>query len=198
MLYSRRSQLASNRAAFSRSNLAALGGADTAGLGTPPAVVMAVNSTLLRAPFAHESAECADFLDVSTVSRHCTDAELTKLQTLVAVTARDERTSGARRLLTGAIIILMFDPGASAFPRSHALVLENSPSHHRPGRQSPTDDGRVVYLNPLIAPQRIPIGTRPEATPVNLCHNQMVLAQSEVTNGSPLRQRSCVERTWST
>ena len=45
---------------------------------------MAENATLLRAPFAHESAESADFLDVSTVSRYCTDAELTKLQTLVA------------------------------------------------------------------------------------------------------------------
>ena len=45
---------------------------------------MAVNATLLRAPFAHLSAECAGILDVSTVSRYCTDAELTKLQTLVA------------------------------------------------------------------------------------------------------------------
>src|SRR5260370_9367351 len=45
---------------------------------------MAVNATLLRAPFAHLSAECAGILDVLTVSRHCTDAELTKLQTLVA------------------------------------------------------------------------------------------------------------------
>jgi hypothetical protein len=45
---------------------------------------MAVNATLLRAPFAHLSAECAGILDVSTVSRHCADAELTKLQTLVA------------------------------------------------------------------------------------------------------------------
>src|SRR5216684_3759979 len=45
---------------------------------------MAVNATLLRAPLAHLSAECAGILDVLTVSRHCTDAELTKLQTLVA------------------------------------------------------------------------------------------------------------------
>ena len=45
---------------------------------------MAVNATLLRAPFAHLSAERAGILDVSTVSRHCADAELTKLQTLVA------------------------------------------------------------------------------------------------------------------
>ena len=45
---------------------------------------MAVSATLLRAPFAHLSAECAGILDVSTVSRHCADAELTKLQTLVA------------------------------------------------------------------------------------------------------------------
>ena len=45
---------------------------------------MAVSSTLLGAPFAHLSTECAGILDVSTVSRHCTDAELTKLQTLVA------------------------------------------------------------------------------------------------------------------
>jgi len=84
LLQKPRSKLTSNRAAFSRGNLAALGDADSAGLGTLPTVVMAVNPTLLRAPFAHESAECADFFDVSTVSRHCTDAELTKLQTLVA------------------------------------------------------------------------------------------------------------------
>jgi hypothetical protein len=45
---------------------------------------MAVSATLLRAPFAHLSAECAGILDVSTVSRHCTDAELTKLETLMA------------------------------------------------------------------------------------------------------------------
>ena len=77
-------RLTNNRAAFSHSNPAALGCADTAGLGASPAVVMAVNATLLRAPFAHLSAECADILDVSTVSRYCTDAELTKLQTLVA------------------------------------------------------------------------------------------------------------------
>src|SRR5258706_15612298 len=70
--------------ALSRSNLAALGGADTAGLGASSAVVHTVNATLLRAPFAHLSAECADILEVSTVSRYCTDAELTKLQTLVA------------------------------------------------------------------------------------------------------------------
>jgi len=74
----------SNPAAFSRGHLAALGGADTAGHGTSSAVVPTVNATLLRAPFAHLSAECADILEVSTVSRYCTDAELTKLQTLVA------------------------------------------------------------------------------------------------------------------
>jgi hypothetical protein len=45
---------------------------------------MAVSATLLSAPFAHLSAECAGILDVSTISRYYTDAELTKLQTLVA------------------------------------------------------------------------------------------------------------------
>jgi len=45
---------------------------------------MAVNATLLCAPFAHLSAECAGILDVSTISRYYTDGELTKLQTLVA------------------------------------------------------------------------------------------------------------------
>ena len=45
---------------------------------------MAVSATLLGAPFAHLSTECAGVLDVSSVSSHCTDAELTKLQTLVA------------------------------------------------------------------------------------------------------------------
>jgi hypothetical protein len=45
---------------------------------------MVVSATLLSAPFAHLSAECASILDVSTVSRYYTDAELTKLQTLVA------------------------------------------------------------------------------------------------------------------
>jgi hypothetical protein len=45
---------------------------------------MAVHATLLSAPFAHLSAECAGILDVSTVSRYRADAELTKLQTLVA------------------------------------------------------------------------------------------------------------------
>lgn len=45
---------------------------------------MAVNATPLCAPFAHLSAECAGILDVSTVPRYCTDAELTNLQTLVA------------------------------------------------------------------------------------------------------------------
>ena len=44
---------------------------------------MAVSATLLSAPFAHLSAECAGILDVSTVSSYCTDAELTNLQTLV-------------------------------------------------------------------------------------------------------------------
>jgi phosphoribosyl-dephospho-CoA transferase len=45
---------------------------------------MAVLATLLSAPFAHLSAERTRILDISTVSRHGTDAELTKLQTLVA------------------------------------------------------------------------------------------------------------------
>jgi len=54
-------------------------------VGQAAVFVMAVNATLLCAPFAHLSAECAGILDVLTVSRHCTDAELTKLQTLVAL-----------------------------------------------------------------------------------------------------------------
>ena len=44
---------------------------------------MAVNRTLLRTPLAYLSAECPGILDVSTVPGYCTDAELTKLQTLV-------------------------------------------------------------------------------------------------------------------
>lgn len=45
---------------------------------------MAVHATLLNAPFTHLSAECAGIFDVSTVSCHYADAELTKLRTLVA------------------------------------------------------------------------------------------------------------------
>ena len=59
-------------------------GPDSTSEGAGSPVVVTVNATLLSAPLAHLSAECADILEVSTVSRYCADAELTKLQTLVA------------------------------------------------------------------------------------------------------------------
>lgn len=45
---------------------------------------MVVVSTLLGAPVAHLSAKSTDLLYVSGISRHCADAELTNLRTLVA------------------------------------------------------------------------------------------------------------------
>ena len=45
---------------------------------------MIVATTLLGAPFAHPCAESTNLLYVSAISRHCADAELTNLRTLVA------------------------------------------------------------------------------------------------------------------